>query len=104
MSKHKVHLLTEARSQLRDIAAYHLLNVGPQSARKITDRILDAIDKLEDFPEMGAKLLGKRLDGYRMLVVGHYLCFYHIDGDTVYVSHIVHRSTDYIKKLFPENL
>ncbi|EOS61408.1 MULTISPECIES: type II toxin-antitoxin system RelE/ParE family toxin [unclassified Anaerotruncus] len=104
MSKHKVQLLTEARLQLRDIAAYHLLNVGPQSARKITDRILDAIDKLEDFPEMGTKLPGKRLDGYRMLVVGRYLCFYHIDGNTVYVSHIVHSSTDYIKKLFPENL
>ena len=37
-------------------------------------------------------------------VVGRYLCFYHIDGNTVYVSHIVHSSTDYIKKLFPENL
>lgn len=104
MSKHKVRLLTEARLQLRDIAAYHLLNVGPQSARKITDRILDAIDKLEDFPEMGTRLPGKRLDGYRMLVVDRYLCFYHIEGDTVYVSHIVHSSTDYIKKLFPDNL
>ena len=104
MGKHKVQLLTEARLQLRDIAAYHLLNVGPQSARKITDRILDAIDNLEDFPEMGTKLPSKRLDGYRMLVVGRYLCFYHMDGDTVYVSHIVHSSTDYIKKLFPENL
>ena len=102
MGKHKVLLLTEARLQLRDIAAYHLIKVGPHSARKITGRILDAIDKLEDFPEMCARLPGERLDGYRMLIVNHYLCFYRIDGEAVYVSHIVHSSTDYIKRLFPE--
>lgn len=100
MSRNKVLLLTEARLQLRDIAAYHLVKIGTQSAKKITDRILDAIDKLADFPEMGAKVPVKRIKGYRYLVVNGYLCFYRIEGDTVYVSHIVHGSTDYIKKLF----
>lgn len=66
MSKHKVQLLTEARLQLRDIAAYHLIKVVPQSSRQITHRILDSIDKLEAFLEMGIKLPGKRLDGYLM--------------------------------------
>lgn len=77
---------------------------GATICQQITDRILDSIDKLEAFPEMGIKLPGKRLVGYPMLVVNRYLCFYHIDGDTVYVSHIVHSGTDYIKRLFPENL
>lgn len=101
MGRHKVEWLTEARMQLRDIAAYHLMKVGPQSARKITDRILKAVDDLADFPEMGATIPVKRIKGYRFLVVNDYLCFYRIEGDTVYVSHIVHGSTDYIKRLFP---
>ena len=101
MSKHKVELLTEARLQLRDIAAYHLMKVGPQSARRITNRILDAIDKLKDFPEMGAAVPSKRIKGYRFLVVNDYLCFYRVEDGTIYVSHIVHGSTNYIKKLFP---
>lgn len=99
--KFDIKILLEARLQLRDIAAFHKLKVGPVSAEKITDRILDAIDKLADFPEMGAvppsELLAKA--GYRMLIVQEYLCFYHVEQQTIYVSHIVHGSTDYIKKL-----
>lgn len=102
MSKLNVKLLTEARLQLRDIAAYHKMKVGPSSARKITDRILDAIDKLADFPEMGmiphSKMIAEA--GYRVLIAGDYLCFYQVVNDTVFVNHILHTSTDYIKKIF----
>lgn len=105
MAKYKVELLTEARLQLRDIANYHLMVVGSKLAEKITNRILDEIDKLADFPFMGvtspSEMVAKA--GYRMLVVGDYLCFYNIFEDTVYINHIVHSSTDYIKKLLPKN-
>ena len=101
MMKYRVRLLTEARLQIRDIAAYHKLKVGPESARKITNKILDAIDKLEGFPELGVvpqtKLLARA--GYRMLIAGDYLCFYHIVEDTIFVSHIVHGSTDYMRHI-----
>lgn len=99
MGKYKVELLTEARLQLRDIATYHLIKVGPQSARRITNRILDTIERLEEFPELGAIVPSKKLEGYRMLVAGQYLCFYRIEQETIYILHIVHGSTDYIKKL-----
>ncbi len=102
MSKLNVKLLSEARLQIRDIAAYHKMKVGPSSARKITDRILDAIDKLADFPEMGmvphSKMIAEA--GYRVLIAGDYLCFYQVLNDTVFVNHIIHTSTDYIKKIF----
>lgn len=102
MSKLKVELLNEARLQLRDIAAYYKMKVGPSSARKITSRILDAIEKLADFPEMGmvphAKMIAEA--GYRVLIIEDYLCFYHVVNDVVFVSHIVHASTDYIKRIF----
>ena len=85
--------------QLRDIATYHLIKVGPQSARRITNRILDTIERLEEFPEFGAIVPSKKLEGYRMLVAGQYPCFYRIEQETIYILHIVHGSTDYIKKL-----
>ena len=50
MPKAKVILLTEARLQLRDIAMIHKAKVGPQSAKKVTDKILKALHHLEDFP------------------------------------------------------
>lgn len=98
----KVKLLSEARMELRDIATYHKMKVGANSARKITNRILDAIDKLSAFPEMGmvppVKMIAEA--GYRVLIVEDYLCFYNIIGDNIFVSHIVHGSVDYIKRLF----
>lgn len=34
-----------------------------------------------------------------MLIAGDYLCFYHIVEDTIFVSHIVHSSTDYMRHI-----
>lgn len=86
---------------MRDIATYHLLKVEAQSAGKITNLILDELDKLADFPFLGvtppSKMAAKA--GYRILIVRDYLCFYSLFEDTVYVSLIVHSSVDYVKKL-----
>lgn len=84
---------------MRDIAACHKLMVGTQSAKKITDRLIDGIAKLADFPQMGVTPTSKLVAeaGYKMLIVAEYLCFYSIDGSTVRVHHVVHGSTDYIK-------
>lgn len=101
MGKH-VLLLNEARMELRDIAAFHMQKVGPNSARKITNAILEELDKLSGFPQLGFvppyRLLSE--GGYRVLPIKDYLCFYRIEGETVYVCHIVHGSTDYIRRLF----
>lgn len=101
-SKIPVRLLTEARLQLRDIAAYYKMKVGPSSARQITGRILDALDKLGDFPQMGMVPPSRPLAeaGYRVLIIDEHLCFYRVADDTVFVTHIVHAKSDYIKKIF----
>ena len=102
MNNFTVRLLMEARLELRDIANYHKMKVGVISARRITNRILDALDRLSAFPEMGitpsARMIAEA--GYRILIVEEYLCFYSIVGDSILVSHIVHGSVDYVKILF----
>jgi|LSQX01.2.fsa_nt_gb plasmid stabilization system protein ParE len=52
MNSYKVELLSEARLELRDIATFHKMKVGANSARRVTNRILDSIEKLSDFPEI----------------------------------------------------
>ena len=53
MPGYRVVLLAEARDELRQIALIHRAKVGPRAAKRITDRILEALHRLEDFPTMG---------------------------------------------------
>lgn len=99
--KGTVVLSLKAQHDLRDIANYHKLRVGILSAKKITDKLLDKLDLLADFPDLGTTIPSEQLTnaGYRMLVVDEYLCFYSKRGNESTVHHIVHGSTDYIKIL-----
>ena len=55
MPKAKVEILTPALNDIDRIADYHLLAVGPVSAEKITDKLLDSIEKLVEYPLLGAE-------------------------------------------------
>ena len=101
-NKYAVELTLRAQSDLRDIAAFHLVKVGPVSAKNVTTAILDQIELLGAFPEMGSRPMAALIAeaSFRYIVVRKYLCFYSVTGETVYVHHIVHGSTDYIKRLF----
>jgi plasmid stabilization system protein ParE len=94
-------LLAPAQRELEEIARVHLDLVGPQSARRITDRIYSSLEHLKLFPEMGFKCRDKQLAtaGYRTLVCGNYLCFYRQIGKYVFVHHIVDGRSDYPRLL-----
>ena len=97
MPKYKVELLPHAWFDLEAISDYHLREVGPDSARKITDKILTSLRRLEAFPRSCPLAPHPELAerGYRILVCGKYLCIYQLLGDTVYVHHIVAAATNY---------
>jgi plasmid stabilization system protein ParE len=99
--KYKLELLTPAQCELEGIARVHLELSGPLSARKITDRIYTALEKLRTHPNMGIVCRDKQLAmaGYRMLICGNYLCFYRQIGVIVFVCHIVDGRADYPKLL-----
>jgi toxin ParE1/3/4 len=100
--KFRVTLTLKAQNDLRDIATYHKIKVGSNSAKKITDALLDKLELLGDFPELGARPRVERIAeaGFRFIAVKEYLCFYTITEHVIIVHHIVHGSTDYIKRLF----
>jgi toxin ParE1/3/4 len=55
MPEAKVVILTPALNDIDRIADYHLLAVGPISAEKITDKLLDSIEKLGEYPLLGTE-------------------------------------------------
>ncbi len=99
--KNKLIILAAAQSELEEIARMHMDLVGPKSARKITERIYGALERLRDYPLMGMALPFRELQqwGYRKLICGNYLCIYRVIGETVYVYHIADGRTEY-KLLF----
>lgn len=99
MARYKVEIRPEAMNELKEIARFHLHAVGSNSARKITDKILDRIELLADFPFFGSYVPDEEMKskGYRMIICGKYLGFYRVIENSVYVYHIAHGSTDYPK-------
>jgi len=96
-----IKILAPAQRELDEIAIIHKELIGSVSARKITNRIYDALEKLEIFPEMGVLCKDKNLAaaGYRILICENYLCFYRLINDCIYVYHIVDGRSNYPKLL-----
>lgn len=99
MRKCKIELLETVWKELDEISDYYLLTIGSSSAKKITERIFTAIERLQTFPLSGSSVpdIELRNQGYRMIMCGDYLCIYKIIGDTVYIYHIAHGSMEYGK-------
>jgi len=102
VQQYKVELLAPAWKDLDAISDFHLEAVGPKSARNITDKIFDALARLELFP-LSCPLAPHPMlanQGFRILVYGSYICLYKLQGNIVYVHHIVAAASNY-PSLFP---
>ena len=99
MPQCKIEILAPALKELEEIAEYHLLMVGQISVKKITNRILNALEQLEEFPLSCPNVPDTELKSqdYRMLVCDKYVCIYRLLGETAYVYHIAHGATEYGK-------
>lgn len=74
---HPIKILEPAQHELEEIAQLHLALVGPNSARKITDKIYTAIEQAALFPQSGYPIHDRTLrqQGYRCLLAGKYIIF-----------------------------
>ena len=93
----KLVILEPAQRELEEIAQIHMQLVGPNSARHITNLILDTLTHLEMFPLSGHTPRDKELrnGGYRYAIAGKYICVYRLIAETVYVYHIAHGASNY---------
>jgi plasmid stabilization system protein ParE len=93
----KLVILEPAQQELEEIAQLHLNLVGPNSARQITDLILDTFSQLEIFPLSGPIPQDKELrnNGYRYVIAGKYIGVYRVLSETVFIYHIAHGASNY---------
>lgn len=93
----EVRILDPAQGELEDIARLYLSLAGPDYARKITNRLYDALEHLARFPLSGPPMWDAELRrlGFRFLVVDKYIAIYRPVGELVVVYHIFDGRSDY---------
>ena len=85
--KNNIHYSAESRRDLDDIWDYIVSELQNRvAAERVVDRILDAVERLKDFAEMGALLSSVADVGgdYRFLVSGNYMVFYRVNGRVLF--------------------
>ena len=96
---YKVKILPAAWEDLKYIEDWYLVQFGAKSALKVTGHILDAIERLERFPDLGSLTPDDWLNqqGYRMVICEKHIAIYKKVHDEIYVYHIADTRTEYTK-------
>lgn len=97
--QYKVEILPTAWEDLKKIEDYYLLQFGAESAMKVTDNILNSMERLESFPDSGSLTPDKWLNkqGYRMVIWQRFVSIYRQIGEVIYIYHIADTQTEYTK-------
>ena len=103
--KNKIHYSPESRRDLDDIWDYIVSELQNSSAaERVINRIIDAVDPLKNFAEMGSPLSSIADVGtdYRFLVSGNYMVFYRVQGNDIYIDRVLYGRRDYLRILFTD--
>ena len=105
--KNKIHYSSESRRDLDGIWDYIVSDLQNRSAaERVIDHIMDAVDPLKNFAEMGTPLSSIADIGtdYRFLVSGNYMVFYRVQDNDVYIDRVLYGRSDYMSVLFKDLL
>jgi len=96
---YKVEILPTAWEDLKHIEDWYLLQFGVETALKVSDHILDAIERLENYSDSGSLTPDEWLSqqGYRMVICRKHVIIYRQIKKTVYVYQIADTKTEYTK-------
>lgn len=99
---YKVEILPTAWEDLKFIEDWYLIQFGVETALKVSDQILDAIERLERFPDSGSLTPDDWLNqqGYRMVICKRHVAIYKKVGQIIYVYHVADTQTEYTKLFF----
>lgn len=100
--KHRVEILPSAWEDLKKIENYYAIQFDVETAIKVSDHILDVIERLEEFPDSGSLTPDKWLNdrGYRMVICKSHVAIYKVIGYSVYIYHIADTQTEYTKLFY----
>lgn len=99
--KYSIKILPTAWEDLKSIEDYYCIEFSIDSAIKVSNGILDAIEQLKGYPDSGSLTPDKWLDeqGYRMVICEKYIVIYRKIDNSVYIYHIGNTQREY-NKLF----
>ena len=100
--KYRVEILPSAWEDLKKIEDYYTIQFDAETAVKVSDHILDVIERLEDFPDSGSLTPDEWLNeqGYRMVICKKHIAIYRMILDTVFVYHIADTQTECTKLFY----
>ena len=97
MGRCEIRLLRLAEEDLIDIVTY-IAAERPSAAEALASRVEKDLRLLADNPYLGRIPDDEELTrlGYRYLVIGDFLAFYTVEGNTVIVHRIIRGTRDYL--------
>lgn len=98
----KVEILPTAWEDLKRIEDWYAVQFGVETSLKVSEHILDVIERLEKFPDSGSLTPDQWLNeqGYRMVICKKHVAIYKQVGMVVYIYHIADTQTDYTKLFY----
>lgn len=87
----RIKWLPSAREDLCEITRYYKRH-STDYAEFLTDRILDAVRLLRDFPKMGTQVPEYREESVRQLIIERYRIIYVVTRDSVEIMSVIHGS------------
>lgn len=99
----EIRFSPDALGDLQEIKGYITDDLQNATAAENTIRtIMDRIQQLIDFPDMGAPLssVAQTQSDYRYLICGNYTAFYRHEKDTVFIVRVLYGRRDYMRVLF----
>ena len=99
---YKVEILPTAWEDLKKIEDWYAIQFDVETAIKVSDHILDVIERLELFPDSGTMTpdIWLNKQGSRMVICKKHVAIYRKVDKTVYVYHIADTQTEYTKLFY----
>lgn len=99
---YRVEILPTAWEDLKRIEDWYAVQFDVETAVKVSDHILDVIERLEQFLDFGSMIPDTWLNkqGYRMVICKKHVAIYRKIDKTVYVYHIADTQTEYTKLFY----
>ena len=94
---YNVEILRSAWEDLKSIYADYAIQFDVDTAIKVSDSILDAIERLESFPDSGSMTPDPWLNnqGYRMIICKKHVAIYRKISETIFIYHIADTQPQY---------
>lgn len=87
-----------ALDNLNDIAEYIAIS-NPHAAKKLVENVFSKVQRFEQFPDSGRVPEEISNLNYREVVVNPCRVFYKVEGDSVYILHVMRQERDLRKFL-----